>query len=318
MRSRPRGALLCALALGAASLAACGGGGARSAAVGGPPAAGGNGSLAYALPAAASLDPLAARALGAQIVSRQIFEPLVTRLDAPYGRRRGVPGAVLSSRHSGDYRVWSLRLRTGIRFQDGRLLDAEAVLANAERWRTSVAGRTLLPGFVAADDPRPDLVRFVFTDPVADLPRILADPRLGLVSPAALAPQSGRDASLTRVMQAGSGPFELGRRTGDGWILTRNRHWWGSAVRLGPALDAIGFRVRAGRRARLGLLRRGTARVAADLGRGAAARLRSDPLLTSVSPHSPHALGLERSVRGIATWRPRSMSGVWLTTVGRR
>ncbi len=318
MRLLLRGALLGALAVAAALVCGCGAGATRFPAAEGPSRAGGNGELVYAIPSSpGGLDPLAARTISAQTVARQIFEPLVASLDGPYGRRRNVPGVALSSRHSGDLRVWSLRLRPGVRFQDGRLLDASAVVVNAERWRTSIVGRSLLPGLIAADAPRPDLARFFFAAPMLDLTTRLADPRLGLVSPAALLPQSGTAASLVRASQAGSGPFELSSRPTGGVVLERNRGWWGSRRGLGPALGQVAFRVVHSRVGRLVLLHTGGVRVAGDVGSAAARRLQADPLLTSVAIDSPYPIGLERSVRGIVTWRPSSMSGVWLSVVNR-
>jgi ABC-type transport system substrate-binding protein len=315
LRLRP---LFGALVLAITPASGCGNGGAaRFPAPGNPAQAGGNGTLTYAIPSTHSgLDPLAAGTIAAQTVSRQIFEPLVASLDGPYGHRRNVPGIALSNRHSGDFRVWSLRLRSGVRFGDGRLLDASAVLVNARRWRTSPEGRELLPGFIAADGPRPDLVRFVFASPMHDLPSRLGDPRLGLVSPAALQPQSGTRALLLRVAQAGSGPFQLTGRPAPQVVMRRNRGWWGSRRGLGPALDQITFTAEARHGGRLELLRGGTVEVAADIGRAAAMRLRADPLLTAVSVASPYAIGLDRSVRGIFNWRPRPLSGVWITTLG--
>jgi peptide/nickel transport system substrate-binding protein len=316
LRLRPLfGVLVLAIPL----VSGCGdGGAARFPAAGNPAEAGGNGTLAYAIPSTPSgLDPLAAGTIAAQTVSRQIFEPLVASIDGPYGQRRNVPGIALTDRHSDDFRVWSLRLRSGVRFGDGRLLDASAVLVNVRRWRASPVGRDLLPGLIAADGPRPDLVRFVFASPMRDLPSRLSDPRLGLVSPPALQPNSGANVLLLRVAQAGSGPFQLAGRSGPEIVLRRNRGWWGSRRGLGPALDKITFTAEARRRGdRLELLRRGAVEVAADIGRAAAQRLRADPLLTAVSVAGPYAIGLDRSVRGIFTWRPRGLSGVWITRLG--
>jgi ABC-type transport system substrate-binding protein len=310
-----RGRLIGTVAVAIPLACGCGdGGGSEFPAAGSPPLAGGNGELAYAIPSGPGrLDPLAAGTTAAQTVVRQIFEPLVATLDGPYGRRHDVPGVALSTRHSADFRVWILRLRPGVRFQDGRLLDASAVLANAQRWRTSVVGRRLLPDFIAADGPRPDLVRFVFSSPMRDLPSRLADPRLGLASPDVLRPRNGAGASLLRAAQAGSGPFELASRSPQAVVLKRNRGWWGSARGLGPALDGIAFRSVARRARRLALLRSGRVRLAADIGRVAAQRLRTAPLLTSVGANGPYAIGLERSVRGIEGWRPQPLSAVWLT-----
>lgn len=317
MTLRLRGGLVGALAVVFALGVGCGGNDTdRAPETGETQTAGGSGELRYAIPAASDFDPLAARSIPAQTVTRQIFEPLVARLDGPYGRRRDVPGIALTARHSSDFEVWSLRLRPGIRFQDGRLLDASAVLVNAQRWRTSAVGRLLLPGLIAADGPRPDLVRFVFAGPLRDLPARLADPRLGLVSPGALRPRNGADASLSRLGQAGSGPFELKSRSSRAVVLTRNLGWWGSSRGLGPALDAIAFRTVASRARRLALLRDGSVRVAGDVGEAAARRLRSDPLLSSVAVDGPYAIGIERSVRGIDGWRPQPLSGVWTAVLG--
>ncbi len=171
-----------------------------------------------------------------------------------------------------------------------------------------------MPGLIAADGPRPDLVRFVFSSPVPDLSRRLADPRLGLVSPGALDP-GGAGASLRRVAQAGSGPFELTERRPEKLVLKRNGGWWGTREGLGPALDGVVFRP-APRSVRLEMLHDGVVQVAGEVGHQAALRLRGDPLLTSTAIAGPHPIGLARSVRGISSWRPAPFSGVWLALLG--
>ncbi len=190
------------------------------------------------------------------------------------------------------------------------------MLANVGRWRASPVGQGLLPGLIGADGPRPDLVRFVFADPVDDLPHRLADPRLGLVSPEAIRPGPGPE-PLLRMTQAGSGPFELARRSAGAIELRRNAGWWGSRSGLGPALDGIDFRFAASPAARLALLRGDEVRAAQDIAAAAARRLRGDPLLTVVAPAGPHPLGVERSLRGLGSWRPDSLAGVWLAVVQR-
>ena len=318
MRLCLRGTLVGALTALAASVAVgCGDGDATEFSPSGPPPVGGNGELAYAIPSGpGSLDPLSAQSIAEQTVTRQIFEPLVSRLDGPYGRHHGSPGVAVSIRHSADLRVWRLRLRPGVRFQDGRILDAAAVLANTRRWRASPVGQTLLPGLIGADGPRPDLVRFVFGQPVADAQARLGDPRLGLVSPSALSSGSRSGSSLLRVAKAGSGPFQLSSRPGRTVLVKRNRGWWGSRNGLGPALDEVSFRTEASLAGRLALLHAGTVQVAGDVG-PAASRLRADPLLNAIAVTSPYPIGLERSVRGIEGPRPQSLSSVWLTGIAR-
>jgi ABC-type transport system substrate-binding protein len=300
----------------AAALFGCGDGDSTpSAGRPGPQLAGGNGELSYAISDdPGDLDPLAAETVSAQVVARQVFEPLVATLNGPYGQRRGVGGLALSAQHSGDFQVWVLRLRGGVRFQDGMLLNAAAVVANAERWRTTAAGRALLPGLLAADGPRPNLVRFRFSTPSRNLPTRLSDPRLGLVSPAALTPESGVAASLRRSGQAGSGPFQLRSEPDGELVLARNRGWWGTRLSLGPALDRLRFPVRPGASQRLALLREGRVEVAGEISRAEAEVLRGDPLLSAVG-EDRYEIGIERSVRGLRSGRPHSLAGVWLAAL---
>lgn len=318
VRPRARGALLAAPLLAAALWAGCGDDArTRFREAEDPRRPGGGGRLAYAIPASpGDLDPLSAATASERTVARQIFEPLVASLDGPYRRRAGVPGVALSARHSGDFRVWSLRLRRGVRFQDGGLLNASAVVENAERWRTSAAGRRLLPGLVAADGPRPNLVRFVFSEPVRNVATRLSDPRLGIVSPTALRPGGERGALMTRVRDAGNGPFQLRSRSGERVDLARNRGWWGSPEALGPALEGVEFRIVPARAARLAMLRAGDVQVAAAVG-AAAAQLRGDPLLTSVGGTGAAAIGVERSLRGFDGRPEQSLSEVWIAAIDR-
>src|SRR5262245_8561798 len=175
---------------------------------GGPGAgAAGGRALTYALAGAPrKVDPLLADSRADQVLTRQIHEPLVERLHGPFGDARGTPGLARSWGSSGDRVIWRFELRRRVRFQDGTPFDAAAVLANVERWRTLPAGRALLPELVAADAPRPDRVRFILSRGVADFPRRLSSPRLGIVSPRALRPRSGRGAKLASQERSGTGP----------------------------------------------------------------------------------------------------------------
>src|SRR4051812_10527038 len=112
--------------------AGCGGGGEGSTRVGaGLPPAGGGGTLTYTVRALPStVDPLAATDGAAQTVARQVYEPLVEALMAPYGQGHSQAGLALSVRPSSDRTTWSVTLRTGVRFQDGTPFNAAAVLAN--------------------------------------------------------------------------------------------------------------------------------------------------------------------------------------------
>jgi peptide/nickel transport system substrate-binding protein len=312
MRLKAATVAVCAL-LG---LVGCGGGGGGGARVGsGLPAAGGGGELGYALPSLPStLDPLAAKDRAAMIVARQVYEPLIERLSGPYGQTPPQAGLALTARPSRDRTTWTVTLRLGVHFQDGTPFNAAAVLVNSKRWQTSPVGQRLLPHLFAVDAPRPDEVRFLLDQPVADLVSRLSDPRLGIISPQALNPQSGRRARfVASASGSGTGPFESGPRGPGRQMLSRYPGWWGSPLGLGPALDAVTFVLAPQPAQRLRLLKAGTVQVANPLGRPELRAAETDPLLVTVGGPLT-GLGLEGSVRGIDSARAVSvLSGVWLT-----
>ena len=307
-------ATLAALAL--ALLAGCGDDDGTGAQAGSQlPPAGGGGTLAYAIPSIpATLDPLAAKEREAQTVTRQVHEPLIAQLTAPYGHPAQQPGLALSAKPSENRTTWTLTLRSGVRFQDGTPFNAAAVLANSRRWQSDPRGRTLLPNLFAVDAPRPDEVRFLLDAPDPDLPARLASPRLGIVSTQALEPQSGQDARfLEEAARSGTGAF-LSNASGPARLeLSRFAGWWGSPMGLGPALDGVTFVVAPKPGQRLRLLVDGAAQVADPLGRSALQAAEADPLLDTVGG-PPSGIGVEGSVRGISSAElVPVLSGVWLT-----
>ena len=192
------------------------------------------------------------------------------------------------------------------------------MLANAQRWRTLEPGRALLPELLAVDAPRPDLVRFILSRPVRDLPARLASPRLGIVSPGALRPHDGTAARLANPERSVTGPFELREaQAGGQLLLAANTDWWGTRLDLGPALDQIRFEIAPRPGDRLALLESGEVEVADELDPSAIRHLRADPLLTYVAGGNRAVLGLQRSVRGIdSATAIEPLSSVWLTLVG--
>ncbi len=297
----------------AALVAGCGGGSPESVSPGAARTPGG--TLEIAVPKApGTLDPLLASPADL-LIARQIYEPLIERLSGPYGDPRRLAGLVTSVEPAAHQTIWTLHLRPNVRFQDGARYNASAVLANVQRWRATSASSTLLPGLVAVDAPRPDLVRFIFDRADPDLDRQLASPRLGLVSPRALRSQNAF-ARLARGVAAGSGPFELRERDPRRIVLARNVQWWGTHVGLGPAVDQIEFRVAATAAERLVLLHRAEVQVAYDLGPAQVATLRRDPLLTELRGAGGMDVGLQRSVRGIeSAGQIPLLSQAWLTTI---
>ncbi len=261
------------------------------------------------------VDPLFARTPAEQLVSRQIYEPLVAELTGPFDDVRQVPGLALSVLPSSDATVWRLRLRPGVSFGDGAPFNAAAVLANVERWREHPTGRALI-GDALVDAPRPDLVRFILPTADRGFDRRLASPQLGVVSPRVLAEVGSRELETDAAADGGTGPFELRERSTEHLLLARNTEWWGADRALGPGVDQLEFSAIAPRGERLAELQEGAIQVASDLGPALIAQARMDPLLTVVMGGGSGGLAIERSIRGIPPGDPAPpLSGVWQTGI---
>ena len=314
-----RRAAVAALACLALGLGACGDG-EEGAGAGAEERPAEGGTLTFALASQPEeVDPLYADDRSSLVVARQIYEPLTDRLSGPYGDVRELPGLAPVAGASSDESVWRFRLRPRVRFQDGSPFNASAVLVNAERWIATAQGRGLVPGLVAVDAPRPDLVRFILDRPDPQFDERLGDPRLGLVSPKAL--RSGADpARLDRraaLAGGGTGPFELRELEAEApVVLARNTGWWGSRFDLGPALDQIVLPAIDDPERRVAALTTGDAQVADRLTRVGAREVRADPLLTIAGRGGGPLIGFERSVRGIGPGgEVPTLSDVWLTTI---
>jgi peptide/nickel transport system substrate-binding protein len=256
-----------------------------------------------------TVDPLHATNRAELLTARQVYEPLVARQSAPFGERRVRTGLARSLSASADETVWSARLRRGVRFEDGTPFDADAVLDNVARWQESRRAADLLPGLVAADSPRPGLVRFVFERPISGLRSRLGSARLGLVSPAAIT----RGSRPIAADASGTGPFELRERERHRVLLVRNAGWWGRVASLGPGVERIELRTIGGERRRYNDLVDGAAVIAFGLGAGALRAIQEDPLFDGAR-HRGTGIAFERSVRGVdAIDHGSSLAGLWLT-----
>ncbi len=314
MMLRRRGVCVAASVFVLVVIAGCGGEGATRFSGDGKVGPGGGGSLDVAIPGAPGIpDPLHEFDGSSALVARQIYEPLVAHVPAPYGRHGSARGLALGWRHSGDFRVWRFRLRDGVEFQDGTPVDGSAIVANAARWRADPAGRALVPGLLAADAPSPATVRFILGRQARKLPEELSNRRLGLISPPALKAAGG--GVLPLAAKAGTGPFE--QTAEDPGVLVRYPGWWGSGEGLGPALDEIRFRSIASMAGREALLADGEVRLATGVSAAAADRLRQNPLLAAFDgPEPGGSVAIQRSVRGIDSTMPVPFSSVWLTVLG--
>lgn len=310
--------MLVALLLGLAAvlLSGCGddGGGAASPAPGQIPEPGG--SLRLAVPGSIeTLDPLLARGRAERLASRQVHEPLSSRQAGPFGQTRERPGLARAFESSDGDTIWTATLRPGVRFQDGEPMDADAVLANVERWLSTSTGRALLPELIVADNPQPGLVRFQLDRPAPDFPAELAAARLGLVAPQVLL-GAGTSPLPIGTERSGTGPFELREHEAGRTLLARNAEWWGTPLGLGPGVDQVELADVEGGKARVAQLESGSVDVAAVLDPELTRAVVENPLLTVVRGGG-FALGMERSVRGIESADlEQPLADVWLTDIG--
>lgn len=174
------------------------------------------------------LDPQKSLAFSEIQFSSMMFDNL-TRL-APDARP--MPSLALSWRASKGGAEWVFDLRPGVRFHHGRELTSADVVATVER-AMDPAKALLARGYfgpvrsVVADGPH--RVRFILTQPFAELPAQLAS-RLTWILPA-----DHLDQQATHPI--GTGPFKFeSLQPGSSASVVRNDHWW---IKGRPYVDRV-------------------------------------------------------------------------------
>lgn len=244
------------------------------------------------------------------MISRQIYEPLVSRISPPYGGAGSQRGPARPVRAENNGSLWRFELRPGVLFQDGSPLNAEAVIGNFQRWVLTGAAAEVLPELTAVDAPEPGQVRFQLSEPVPDLPGRLGDPRLGLVSLPAL---EAAGVDPLPVGPSGTGAYELREQGATRLLLVRSLDWWGADAGLGPGINQLEFLVVPGQRRRAEQLSAGAVRIADDLGAEATRLLALEPLLAAITTRG-RRIGYSRAVRGLTGTTPEQpLSELWLT-----
>ncbi|MDF1792633.1 MAG: ABC transporter substrate-binding protein [Thalassobaculaceae bacterium] len=184
--------------------------------------------------------------------------------DAPVRRRPGGGYAPALAEHwevSGDARTWTLHLRAGLAFHDGRPLDAAAMAWSIARLQRPDVGATLgapavwgqYLGGAVIDAPAARTVTVTTREPVADLLDIL-------VSAYAVPPAVDEPGFLDRPV--GSGAYRVEAvEPGRSVRLSVNPAWWGGR----PANAALEFRCEEDGDARAAAVASGAAHLATRL-----------------------------------------------------
>ena len=182
-----------------------------------------------------TLDPHLTTATIAREIGSQIFETLYT-LD---GRYEAVP--LLAEGHEAldGGKRYVIRLRKGVRFHNGKELEAADVVASLRRWgAVSSTGKTIFKGVEAVEAKGPLTVEIRLKEPSVILPVVL-----GAIGPfAAIVPKEVIDASGDGPLKemVGTGPFRLAEHRPDRHIkLVR---FDGYAMRAEPPSGLAGQR----------------------------------------------------------------------------
>ena len=226
-----------------------------------------------------SLDPWTATDDATITVLRQVYEGLV---DLEPGGLRVIPKLAESWTTSSDGRVWTFRLRQGVRFHDGTPLDAQSVVRNFDRAR-AFARFDIGALVVSVSATDASTVVFSLAAPFAPFLATLAAGSFGIVNPICFAQGPSWSTAASQCAQ-GTGPFRVepgAWRAGDSITLQRNPSYWGRDAdgRSLPYVDTLVFRALRDDTMRVAELRAANISVALDVGPSSLAAVRADPNL---------------------------------------
>jgi glutathione transport system substrate-binding protein len=179
---------------------------------------------------------------------------------------------------SADGLMWTLTLRSGVKFHDGTDFDAAAVKTNLETRRNSASfplkGQLAPLQQVNVVDSR--TVQLVLTQASASLRAVLANSRFGIQSPTAMSTYRGAE-YLQHA--AGTGPFKLdGAQTERVVTLARNPDYWGPK----PYLDKLELRTQSDETSALAALEAGDTQGAFNVPLADVPRLKREGKVTLV------------------------------------
>jgi ABC-type transport system substrate-binding protein len=182
-----------------------------------------------------TVDPLRSTSFTERQFAMPIYEGLFD-IDAS---GRPVPWLVERYTVSADLKTWRLVLRSGIRFHDGTVFDAAAVVANIERTRNPANLCRCLLQYVDVDQVRAvdaGTVEITLKRPNVALPTLLADAPGIMVSPTAFK----ADPTGVGTRPVGTGPFRFVEWIRNSrFVVERNPAYWRPGE---PRLDKLVLR----------------------------------------------------------------------------
>jgi len=167
--------------------------------------------------------------------SDQVILMLYNRLIKFDDEMRIVPDLAESWSLGEDSLTWTFHLRKGVRFHDGRPLDARAVRENFERVLDPEQNHKRLSLFEAIDrveEIDDHTVRIVTKYPFGAFEPTLAHVSAAIVSPA-VAEKYGKEFGSSAEATSGTGPYRVVRWKKDlEIVLERNDDYWGTKGRI--------------------------------------------------------------------------------------
>lgn len=222
-----------------------------------------------------ALDPARSGTFVGRIVFAATCDKLVN-LDAA---DNFVPQLATAWQWSPDGLALTLTLRDGVRFQDGETLDAEAVRANIERYRTAPESlrKSELGPLTAVEVVDPHTVRLRLSRPYAPLVAVLSDRAGMMLAPQAMARLGPRIADELPC----AGPFKLTERVAqDRIVVDRFPGYWNAPA---IALDRIVYQPIPDTTVRLVNLEAGRLDMVERLGPTDVAKVKANPHLRLIS-----------------------------------
>ena len=178
-----------------------------------------------------TINPLESAIFPGVTVDSQIVEPLFK----PNAKEEVEPWLVTSVKKTDDERVWTLKLRQGVKFSSGAPMTSADVLFTLEEARKSPYWESLLAGIEKVEAPSPSTIVITNSKPTPELEAVLSQWSFGIV------PKNWGGESEKQFAQhpIGTGPFVLGPwKHGESITLEKNPDYW---EKERPYLDKVIF-----------------------------------------------------------------------------